>query len=341
MSIGYTEHELRGMFTEEEIAYGVPYIIYGDYNPDLEYSSEETVEPDSEEIDNMVNEIVAQLYETIKTNSVNIKDLINAYNKIRKIQQKKLIGNDFPIDLDKKISAIKKLKGVSDKDEIYFIIHKMNVLHDMENILNRYFLKEKIPKNYYYLIQKKGALNILLQKLLTSIIKNLSASILYEIEILSDQIYTNELLKTPYNRVGIIRNFVHNIVDKELGYDYSKKLNPESMRIFLSTCRVHLNYYDFRFRDFFYFNKIEEKCLRESFSFRNQLGSEKSKDNKNNYLKGIYLMPISYYQSIKNREHNDFIEFVSKLKDLDINIYKNTMIESYSIKYREEYRNCY
>ena len=72
MSIGYTEHELRGMFTEEEIAYGVPYIIYGDYNPDLEYSSEETVEPDSEEIDNMVNEIVAQLYETIKTNSVNI-----------------------------------------------------------------------------------------------------------------------------------------------------------------------------------------------------------------------------------------------------------------------------
>lgn len=52
-------------------------------------------------------------------------------------------------------------------------------------------------------------------------------------------------------------------------------------------------------------------------------------------------MPISYYQSIKNREHNDFIEFVSKLKDLDINIYKNTMIESYSIKYREEYRNCY
>lgn len=48
-------------------------------------------------------------------------------------------------------------------------------------------------------------------------------------------------------------------------------------------------------------------------------------------------MPISYYQTIKTRQHNMLIEFTSKLNRLDVDKYREIMIEIYSIKYREKY----
>lgn len=347
MSHGYTEHELRGMFTEDEIAYGVPGIIFGDYDDSQEEEESKDTEFDilnnsvekKKKHEEVLEEIIEELYQEIEKDGFNVQYVVDSYNKYLTKINKKTIRCKFLIDLDKKISAIKKINKNFSHDEIFFIIYKMNVMDDKDNILNRYFNKERLPKDYYYLVQNKGALNILLNRLLTKFLGELNINIQEKIEDICELIYINELLSTPYSRVGEIQKIVHEIVDQELGYDFHKQLDKEIMRIFLSICRLHINFYDFKYRDYIYFNKIEENSYHESLLWFDELNKNEisRKLSAYDYLRGIYLMPISYYQSIKSREHNELIEFTSRLKKIDLNQYKEIMIEIYSIKYREIY----
>lgn len=343
MSHGYTESELRGMFTEEEIKYGLPGIIFGNHD----YEEEDYKDYDENDIHNNLiekskkqAEIFDQIVDELcQKNDLNAQEVVDGYNRYLCAIDRKTIRCKFIIDLDKKITAVKKLNRDFSQEEIFYILHKMNVMDDKDNILNRYFNKERLPKDYYYLVQNKGALNILINQLLTNILGGMSITVQKKIEDLCEEIYINEVLRTPYSRVGDIQRFIHKVVDREVGYDFHKQLDKEVMRTFLSICRLHVNFYDFKYRDYIYFKKIEENCYLESLKWSNEVGGEKTnmKLTMYQYLRSIYLMPISYYQTIKSREHNELIEFASKLRKLDLNKYKEIMIEIYSIKYRERY----
>ena len=347
MSHGYTEHELRGMFTEDEIAYGLPGIIFGDYDDyqeedeykDAEFDIRNNLVEGNKKYEEVLEKIIEELYQKIEKNGFNAQYVVDSYNKYLIETNQKTIRNNFLIDLDKKISAIKKLNKDFSHDEIFYIIYKMNVMDDKDNILNRYFNKERLPKDYYFLVQNKGALNILLSRLFTKLLGELNVNIQKKIEDICELIYINELLRTPYSRVGDIQKIIHEVVDHELGYEFHKQLDKEVIRVFLSICRLHINFYDFKYRDYIYFNNIEEKCYHESILWLEGIKEKKltQKLTVYEYLRGIYLMPISYYRTIKSREHNDLIEFASKLKNIDLNQYQEIMIEIYSIKYRERY----
>ena len=350
MSYGYTDNELRGVFTEDECAYGLPGMIFGNNNNCDDFDEEEESKDTAFDITNYlmgknkkyeeeIEEIIEELYLEIEKNGINVSEIVNGYNRYLYRITGKTIRSNFLIDLDRKITALKKLNQKFSHQDIFAIIYKMNVMDDKDNILNRYFEKERLPKDYYYLVQNKGALNILLSRLLTKYLGELNVKIQKEIEDICDSIYVNELLRTPYSRVGDIQKLIHEVVDYKMGYGFHNQLDKEVMRVFLSVCRLHVNFYDFKYRDYIYFKKIEENCYLESLLWFEQIKEIKNPEKLSlyEYLRGIYLMPISYYQTIKTRQHNMLIEFTSKLNRLDVDKYREIMIEIYSIKYREKY----
>ena len=89
MSHGYTEHELRGMFTEDEIAYGLPGIIFGDYDDyqeedeykDAEFDIRNNLVEGNKKYEEVLEKIIEELYQKIEKNGFNAQYVVDSYNK--------------------------------------------------------------------------------------------------------------------------------------------------------------------------------------------------------------------------------------------------------------------
>lgn len=266
---------------------------------------------------------VEQLLEISKKDVYNnasceyLSSAINLYYKFYRIN----ITN-YSMNHDKKFNAIKKIKNLTNRAEIHSILNKMLILDDIKNIKNRYFKKENIPREYFFIVQKKGALNILLYEYLKSHLKFIDDDIKYKVDTFCEEIYINEEAATPYNRVTKTKEFICTTLNKLLYDNYHKNIPSESIRVILSLLRFHLGLYDILYRDYLYYEAIERKCYLQA---------------KQHDIRKYRFYPISYYQTIRSREHQDFLKFASGFDKFDNDKYINFLTDAYSVEHREFY----
>lgn len=334
---------LLGMFTEDEISIGLPGLVLGgdDWSDDRFYDEDDPKEKfkldydrDYYSIDGLVRDF--NRYHSgkyIKLTTIEIDD----DKKLSSLKVlKRILGNSSLISQEEEIKTITDLT----KETLYKVLRKKIIMDESGQIVMRYLKKENLSMDYFSIVQKSNALKLILQDGLARILKKeaLDPRSLLELEELCQRVYMNEYLDTPYTRVSEIQKFIHDKYNKAYGLKAHKSIIKDEIRGVLSVCRLHLGLHDYLFRDHYYVKQIEDKCIQEvkyELEYLRHLyfqGECKTSD----FLKVVYLNPITYYMSIRQRLVLDLLDFLFKFKDqLLEDHFKYLIVRVSALKHKE------
>ena len=316
---------LLGMFTEDEISGGVPEIVLGrwDWRDDHFYDDPKDDPKEHFKLENdrgyyFILSLVRDFNRyhddktIIKLSTIEVDDekQYAALKAIKKIEQTFDLIDQAETENNTKIELTKEI--------IYKALRKKIIMDESGQIVMRYLKKENLSTEYFAIVQKPNALKLILQDGLTRVLKKdgLDQSTLLELDELCQRIYVNEYLEIPYVRVSDIQKFIHQKYNETYGIKAHKKIIKEEIRMLLSVCRLHLGLHDYLFKDYYYAKQLEDSCMQAA---KNEF--DKLKDlyshgecQTTDFLKVVYLKPIRYYMSIRQRLVLELLDFLFKFK---------------------------
>lgn len=162
-------------------------------------------------------------------------------------------------ELSKEQKEVSKLiSGLDENRHIKEAVIKKKYLDFLNKDIQNYIRREKLPTTYINIVIQKNALEIILR----SFLKNecyftLDTIIITRIKELSMSIHKNIDFLIVYDRVARVQKFVHNLIQEKYSKGSHLQLNKVKMKNLLSVCRLHLEFYDVRYKNIDYLLKQE------------------------------------------------------------------------------------
>lgn len=163
-------------------------------------------------------------------------------------RSKKIISN--------KKALIRKYSSYDDYDEIISSAKSLILNFNIKAMVTRYAYRENLNNGYVWVAESDGGLYFLISNLFKKINIILCDDVKKSINNLIKNLYENDNENIVYNRVGLIQAFIHSEFVRCYDSSALEKVDNETMRSFLSACRLHLYLYDLK-------HKSEEYNLKQ------------------------------------------------------------------------------
>jgi hypothetical protein len=231
----------------------------------------------------------------------------------------------------KKSTAIKLIAGLNNKEQIQNKIIKKLFHDELDYMINRYAKKESLPIEYIKIAQQQNCLEILIKGFLKKDGEYvLTSEIIDEINSFIEIIYMNDDLEIVYQRVAKIQKFIHGKIDAKHGQDAHLNITVKHIRNLLSACRLHLNLYDFKYKDInsliYIIDKSKEASDAEMINPTKVVIPKGKKYIKNWRVR--HMKTLFYFTPIEKK-----INKILHLKtDTSINQFKALILHIYSLE---------
>jgi len=224
-----------------------------------------------------------------------------------------------------KKALIKKYASYSDYDEIISSAKSLIVNFNIRAMATRYSKKENLSHSFLLAAESDQGLYFLTTNILNKMNIDLCDNIKKSTHYLINKLYENNNENIVYERVGLIQAFVHSEFVRCYGSSALEKVDNETMRSFLSACRLHLYLYDLKHKSKEYnLKQIELTQLAYNYEM-SKVGEIKVLPSGKKFFprwKAQHMKHLFYFSSYERR--TDF----EKLDTIDKTLSRRSFLES-------------
>jgi len=156
----------------------------------------------------------------------------------------------------------------------------------LEENINKYAEKEGLTSVFIDMAKQKEGLLIVLKNFFIQDCNYIpSNSLVNTLKEFCAYIYKNEKNRIIYDRVSVVQKFIHNKVQEISGRDKHLNLDKCKMKNVLSAVRLHLEIYDFRYKDI-------DKLLKQNLVTYEKANIEYNNPARPNLLPNQKYVPL-------------------------------------------------